>query len=66
MGTLMVMGVDSHLDTVAAAVVDANDLGRVEICGASPFIDHDLLVAAMKPNPQGNADERTPLVLVRA
>ena len=27
------------------AVVDANDLGRVEICGASPFIDHDLLVA---------------------
>jgi hypothetical protein len=49
-----------------AAVVDANDLGRVEICGASPFIDHDLLVEAMRPNPQGNADERTPLVLVRA
>ena len=48
------------------AVVDANDLGRVEICGASPFIDHDLLVEAMRPNPQGNADERTPLVLVRA
>jgi len=49
-----------------AAVVDANDLGRVEICGASPFIDHDMLVEAMRPNPQGNADERTPLVLVRA
>lgn len=49
-----------------AAVVDANDLGRVEICGASPFIDHDALVEAMRPNPQGNADERTPLVLVRA
>lgn len=49
-----------------AAVVDANDLGRVEICGASPFIDHDLLIEAMRPNPQGNADERTPLVLVRA
>jgi len=49
-----------------AAVVDANDLGRVEICGASPFIDHDVLVEAMRPNPQGNADERTPLVLVRA
>lgn len=48
------------------AVVDANDLGRVEICGASPFIDHDVLVAAMRPNPQGNADEQTPLVLVRA
>ncbi len=49
-----------------AAVVDANDLGRVEICGASAFVDHDLLVEAMRPNPQGNADERTPLVLVRA
>ncbi len=49
-----------------AAVVDANDLGRVEICGASPFIDHDVLVAAMRPNPQGNDDEQTPLVLVRA
>ena len=49
-----------------AAVVDANDLGRVEICGASPFIDQDVLVAAMRPNPQGNDDEQTPLVLVRA
>ena len=49
-----------------AAVVDANDLGRVEICGASAFVDRDLLVEAMRPNPQGNADERTPLVLVRA
>jgi hypothetical protein len=49
-----------------AAVVDANDLGKVEICGASPFIDHRLLEEAMRPNPQGNDDERTPLVLVRA
>ena len=49
-----------------AAVVDANDLGKVEIMGASAFLDHDLLVEAMRPNPQGNADERTPLVLVRA
>lgn len=48
-----------------AAVIDANDLGRVEICGASPFIDHDVLLEAMRPNPQGNADEQTPLVLVQ-
>lgn len=48
-----------------AAVVDANDLGRVEICGSSAFIDHDMLIEAMRPNPQGNADEQTPLVLVR-
>jgi hypothetical protein len=49
-----------------AAVVDANDLGRVEILGASAFLDRDLLTEAMRPNPQGNDDEQTPLVLVRA
>jgi hypothetical protein len=49
-----------------AAVVDANDLGKVEILGASAFVDRDLLVFAMRPNPQGNDDEQTPLVLVRA
>jgi hypothetical protein len=48
-----------------AAVVDANDLGKVEILGASSFVDRGLLVEAMKPNPQGNDDEQTPLVLVR-
>ncbi|MDP8938308.1 MAG: coenzyme F420-0:L-glutamate ligase [Actinomycetota bacterium] len=49
-----------------AAVVDANDLGRVEIMGASAFVDRELLIEAMRPNPQGNDDEQTPLVLVRA
>ncbi len=48
-----------------AAVVDANDLGRVEILGASSFVDRQLLTEAMKPNPQGNDDQQTPLVLVR-
>jgi hypothetical protein len=49
----------------AAAVVDANDLGKVEILGASAFLDRDLLMEAMRPNPQGNDDQQTPLVLVR-
>lgn len=48
-----------------AAVVDANDLGRVEILGSSAFIDRERLIEAMRPNPQGNDDEQTPLVLVR-
>lgn len=48
-----------------AAVVDANDLGRVEIMGASAFLDKEFLIEAMRPNPQGNDDEQTPLVLVR-
>ena len=49
----------------SAAVVDANDLGRVEILGTSAFVDRALLIEAMKPNPQGNDDQQTPLVLVR-
>lgn len=46
----------------AAAVVDAADPGRVEILGASAFLDRDLLVEALR----GNDDQPTPLVLVRA
>jgi hypothetical protein len=49
-----------------AAVVDVNDLGNVEIMGASPGIDAEGLTAVMKTNPQGNDDEQTPLVLVRS
>ncbi|MGH9225030.1 MAG: coenzyme F420-0:L-glutamate ligase [Acidimicrobiales bacterium] len=48
-----------------AAVVDANDLGRVEILGTSAFVDRKLLIEAMRPNPAGNDDQQTPLVLVR-
>ena len=50
---------------VAVAVVDVNDLGRVKVLAASPGCDQGLLQRALKPNPAGNADERTPLVLVR-
>lgn len=48
-----------------SAVVDVNDYGNVEIMGASPGIDSATLVEALRPNPQGNDDEQTPLVLVR-
>ena len=47
------------------AVVDVNDLGRVKILAASRGCDLDLLERALKPNPAGNANERTPLVVVR-
>ncbi len=50
---------------VAVAVVDVNDLGRVKVLAASPGTDEDLLQRALRPNPAGNANERTPLVLVR-
>ena len=50
---------------VGVAVVDVNDLGRVKVLAASRDCDQELLQRALKPNPAGNANERTPLVLVR-
>ncbi len=50
---------------LAAAVVDANDLGKVDVVGASAGVDHGLVCAALQANPAGNADETTPLVLIR-
>jgi hypothetical protein len=50
---------------VAVAVVDVNDLGRVKVLAGSPGCDEPLLQRALRPNPAGNADQRTPLVLVR-
>jgi len=50
---------------VGVAVVDVNDLGRVKVLAASRDCDEDLLQRALRPNPAGNANERTPLVLVR-
>ena len=47
------------------AVVDVNDLGRVKVLAASSGCDLALLERALRPNPAGNANERTPLVLVR-
>lgn len=50
---------------VAVAVVDVNDLGRVKVLASSQGCDEELLHRALRPNPAGNANERTPLVLVR-
>lgn len=47
------------------AVVDVNDLGRVKVLAASSGCDLNLLGRALRPNPAGNANERTPLVVVR-
>jgi hypothetical protein len=50
---------------LAAAIVDANDLGKVDVIGASAGVPHELVCAALKANPAGNADESTPVVLIR-
>ena len=50
---------------VAVAIVDVNDLGRVKVLASSVGCDESLLERGLRPNPAGNANERTPLVLVR-
>lgn len=47
------------------AIVDANDLGRVDVLNISDPGRHDAVVEALKPNPQGNAGEMTPIVVIR-
>lgn len=50
---------------LGAAIVDANDLGKVDVLAASSGVDRSLVVEALRSNPAGNGMERTPLVLIR-
>ncbi|NJL85149.1 MAG: F420-0:Gamma-glutamyl ligase [Leptolyngbyaceae cyanobacterium SM1_1_3] len=50
---------------LAAAIVDVNDLKAVKILAATSGVNSALLSQALIDNPAGNADEQTPLVLVR-
>jgi len=47
------------------AVADVNDLGGVKILASSNKSINHLLNIALKRNPAGNADEKTPIVIVR-
>ncbi|WP_353292685.1 F420-0:Gamma-glutamyl ligase [Synechococcus sp. M16CYN] len=50
---------------VDVAVVDVNDLSRVKVLASSAGCDEALLHRALRLNPAGNANQRTPLVLIR-
>jgi hypothetical protein len=50
---------------LAAAIVDVNDLKAVKILAVSPSVSAAFLEQALISNPAGNADEQTPLVLIR-
>jgi len=50
---------------LAAAIVDANDLKAVKILAATSGLSNKFLEQALITNPAGNADEQTPLVLIR-
>lgn len=50
---------------VPVAIMDVNDIGGCEICGASPGIPRDLLLFLMKDNPLGQDVEYTPIGILR-
>lgn len=50
---------------LSAAIVDVNDLKAVKILAATSDLAIPFLEQALISNPAGNADEQTPLVLIR-
>jgi hypothetical protein len=50
---------------LSAAIVDVNDLKAVKILAATSDLSTNLLRQALITNPAGNADEQTPVVLIR-
>lgn len=50
---------------LAAAIVDVNDLRAVKVLAATDDVSQQTLEAALVSNPAGNADEQTPIVLIR-
>jgi hypothetical protein len=50
---------------LSVAIVDVNDLRAVKVLAATADIRPGLLAQALISNPAGNADEQTPVVLIR-
>lgn len=51
---------------VNVAVVDVNDLGRVKILSTSNVNNTEIIKRSLTSNPAGNANQQTPLVLIRS
>ncbi len=50
---------------VACVIVDANDLEKAKVLGASAGVDRALVERALLDNPHGNGDEQTPIVVLK-
>lgn len=50
---------------VACVVVDANDLEKAKVLGASTGVDRANVERALLDNPHGNGDEQTPIVVLK-
>ncbi|MGB9833578.1 MAG: coenzyme F420-0:L-glutamate ligase [bacterium] len=55
----------SELLRVPVAIMDVNDIGGCEICGASSGISKEVLLALMRDNPLGQDVEYTPIGIIR-
>ena len=55
----------AHACGAHAAIVDANDLEKVEVLGASAGVNAEAVRASLRGNPHGNADEQTPIVVLK-
>jgi hypothetical protein len=47
------------------AILDVNDIGGCEICGASPGTERKMVLALMRDNPLGQDMEQTPIGILR-
>jgi hypothetical protein len=50
---------------IACAVVDANDLEKAKVLGASAGVHRGNVERALLSNPHGNGDEQTPIVVLK-
>jgi F420-0:Gamma-glutamyl ligase len=50
---------------VGCAIVDANDLEKAKVLGASRRVERDVVERALLDNPHGNGDEQTPIVVLK-
>jgi hypothetical protein len=50
---------------VACAIVDANDLEKAKVLGASGGVNRRAVELALLSNPHGNGDEQTPIVVLK-
>ena len=50
---------------VACTVVDANDLEKAKVLGASSGVSRESVERALLSNPHGNGDEQTPIVVLK-
>ncbi|MCX7758271.1 MAG: hypothetical protein N2169_01455 [bacterium] len=49
---------------IEVVIVDANDLGKVDVLGTTNEEYNQAVIKALKTNPQGNDDQQTPIVFI--